>query len=449
MKKIFKVLTAIFALGLVILVGLHLFLQYGLTKTMREVVLPRVKAEMGIDARVGRLSLNVAGGVLHLEEVVVRNPDGFLLENLASIDRINIAVDVASLFIKDPIRVENVEVENVLVNVIRNKDGEINLQQLKQALPPSQAAPTQAEPAAQPAPAEKPAAEAPPKPLPEWWVQTLLCNATLRYIDFKIEEIDLALELSVNASGLSNSAGSQWGEVAVIGALGSEKTSFVTDLDLRLAPLTEPAAPSFDLTGKVMEIDPRILEKVYDKAGIRSAPFGLEPKLYCRAGTFQESTIGLEIPGIMFEEKLAKQLGGVSTIGSLRFSVPLEGPLNRPTADVQGALLGALGGNVASVLSSALKGLAGEAAGLDEAPATLGDAAVEALAKEVEEIGESETLKKVLKDLADGKSSDTNAPSSVSSDTLIDILGEHVDEIGEDEELKKELKNLGKFLFGK
>ena len=39
MKTSFKVLGAIMALGLVILLGLHLFLQYGLTKAMRDVVL--------------------------------------------------------------------------------------------------------------------------------------------------------------------------------------------------------------------------------------------------------------------------------------------------------------------------------------------------------------------------------------------------------------------------
>jgi hypothetical protein len=55
----------------------------------------------------------------------------------------------------------------------------------------------------------------------------------------------------------------------------------------------------------------------------------------------------------------------------------------------------------------------------------------------------------MLKDLAGGGSSDTNAPSPINSDALIDILGEQVEEIGGNEELKKELKNLGKFFFGK
>ena len=87
MKTTLKTLAAIFALGLVVLLGLHLFLQHGLTKTMREVVLPRIKAKTGIDARVGRLSINLPSGILYLDDVAVKNPDGFLLENLASVER--------------------------------------------------------------------------------------------------------------------------------------------------------------------------------------------------------------------------------------------------------------------------------------------------------------------------------------------------------------------------
>ncbi|HSR87858.1 MAG TPA: hypothetical protein VLL07_02795, partial [Pontiella sp.] len=88
MKTNFKVIGLVFGLGLVILIILQVFLQYGLTKTMRDVVLPRIRQETGIDVQVGRLSINLAGGRLLLKNVSVRNPEGFALENLASVDRI-------------------------------------------------------------------------------------------------------------------------------------------------------------------------------------------------------------------------------------------------------------------------------------------------------------------------------------------------------------------------
>lgn len=455
MKTTFKVLTAIFMLGLVILIGLHLFLQFGLTQSMQEVVLPRIKSETGIDVRVGRLSINLPNGILYLNDVAVKNPDGFLLENLAAVERVRIEVDLFSLLKQNPILVKSIEVENALLNVIRNKDGEINLNQL---VPPSPS-PAPVPEIEQPAPEREPEVAretipAPertePKTLPEVLIEMLQCRAKLRYVDFKLNELDIALDLSVIGSNLSTQRDPSvpWGEVAVIGSLGNKRTRFVTDLRMQLAPLADPQSPSFDLTGRIMEIDPRIMEEVYSKLGIRSAPFGLDPQIQCRNGRFQNSVVTLSLKDIVLEDKLADRLGGMASIGTLRFPVSIEGTLQEPTVDVERALYGALGGNVQTLLSSFLKGAAARETGLSEPPDDLTDSAVIVLGEHVDEIGESETITKVLQDLANGEASDTNTAAPLSSDTLIDILGEHVEEIGEDEELKSELKNLSKWLFG-
>ncbi len=438
MKTTFKVWVSIFGLGLVILLGLHLFLQFGLTKTMRDVVLPRIEAETGIRVEVGRLSLNVPNGTLYLKDVELRNPEGFLLENMVSIDRINVEVAVLSLLKQKPIRVKNIEVENALVNVIRNKDGEVNMSHRKEKPP---------EPPPGGEPSKSPSAEA---VLPELLIEALHCNAKVRYLDFKIDELDLVLELGLAGSNLSTckDPAAAWGELSLTGSLGSQRTRFVTDLKLRLAPVVDPETASFDLTGKVLEIDPRILAKVYSDLGIRSAPFALDPQIHCRKGLFSDSAITLNITDIVLEDKLADRVGGMASIKGLRFNVPIEGSLQDPEVDVRKVLRSALGGNSQLLLSAAARGAIAKELGLEEPPENLADAAIAVLAEQVDEIAESETIKEVLKDLAGGESSDTNAPSPISSDTLIDILGEQVDEIGENEELKGELKNLGKWLFG-
>jgi hypothetical protein len=456
MKTSFKVLAAIMALGLVILLCLHLFLQYGLTKTMREVVLPRIKAETGIDARVGRLSINLPSGILYLNDVAVKNPDGFLIENLASIDRIRLEVDLYSLLKQTPIIVNNIEVENALLNVVRNKDGEINLNQLRASPPapdgplPSPEYPVQ-EKVPDPGMESAPAQPAEAKPLPEVLLKGLTCNAKLRYLDFRLDQLEVILDLGVSGSSLSTQRDPSvpWGDIAVIGSLGNNRTRFITDLKIRMAPLADPAAPSFNLTGKVMEIDPRIMEEAYSKLGIRSAPFGLEPVLQCRDGWFEESAVSLNLRDIVLEDKLSDRLGGMASIGSLRFMVPVEGSLQEPVVDIQSAFQTALGGNARPLLESFLKGAAAKEAGLQESPETLTDAAVEVLGAQVDEIGESEAAKQALKDLVNGEPSATNTSSPISSDVLVDILGEQVEEIGENEEIKDELKSLGKWLFGK
>ena len=446
MKITLKVVGAVFGLGLVVLLGLHLFLQYGLTKTLREVVLPQIKAETGIDARVGRLSINLPNGLLYLNDVVIKNPDGFFLENLASVERVRLEVDLYSLLKQKPLRIKSVEVEQALLNVVRNSAGEINLNQLQPVRPPVEP-PLQTKypiPEQTPSPTEPMPVEE--KGLPEVLIESLYCRAKIRYVDFKLDELDIALDLGITGSNLSTQRDPSlpWGELAVIGSLGNQRNRFMTDLRLRLAPLIDLQTPSFDLTGKVMEIDPRMMKEAYSKLGIRSAPFGLDPALHCRGGWFENSEVVVELRDIVLEDKLAKRLGGMASIGSLRFPVPVEGSLQEPRLNVQAALSAAIGGNAQTLLTSFLSGMVSDEA----SSADLSDAAVEALAVEIEEIGESETVQQVLKDLANGTASDTNTPAPLSSDTLIDILGEQVEEIGENEELKSELKNLGKWLFG-
>ncbi len=419
MKTTFKVLGLVFALGAVALLGLHLFLQHGLTKMMRDVVLPRIKAEHGIDARVERLSINLPNGILYLKGVEVKNPEGFLLENLASVERVAVEVDLLSLLKRKPVLVKGIEVENALLNVIRNQDGEINLNQFMAAsasppdpVPATGKAPPEKVPdlGKEPTPAPKPE-EA--KPLPEVLVEAMQFRIKVRYLDLKPKPLDLALELNVVGVNLSTQRdpATPWGKVSIIGSLGNSRASFTTDLQLRLAPLVDPQVPSFDLTGRIMEIDPRIMDEAYSKLGIRSAPFGLEPSLHCRDGRFRDSAVAFNLTEIVLEDKLAKRLGGMATIDALRFPVPVEGSLQEPTVNIQQAISSALGGNVQTLMDSFLKRVAPEG-------------------------------------LAAGGVSATNAPVPLTSDTLIDILGEQVDEIGEDEELKNELKNIGKWLFG-
>ncbi|WP_372795850.1 hypothetical protein, partial [Pontiella sp.] len=103
MKSTFKVLGLMCGLGAVILIIFHVVMLFGLTKAMREVVLPRIKAETGIDARVGKLSIDVPKGMLYLDDVQLRNPEGFLLENMASVERINVKVNVKSMLLQQPL----------------------------------------------------------------------------------------------------------------------------------------------------------------------------------------------------------------------------------------------------------------------------------------------------------------------------------------------------------
>ena len=450
MKTTFKVIGTVFALGLVILIVLHVFLLYGLTRTMRKVVLPRIAQDTGIVIQVDRLSVNIVHGRLNLKGIAIRNPEGFLLENLAWVDRIEVEADMASLLWKKPVQIKHVTIHGALLNVIRNREGEVNLVKIQELIPDTLPPGTGIPIPVGPLPGETATEALDAAPLPEILIAEMDCRAKVRYLDFRLNQLDLSLDLVVSGSGLNTwrDPAAEWGTLAVNGSLGTDRTRFVTVLQMGLAPVTDLNALSFDLTGRIMEIDPAIMQEIYDRIGIRSAPFGLDTDLHCRDGFFSGSTLALNIKEIRLEEKLADKAGGMSSIEALRFPVPVEGSLQNPDVNVESALVQALGGNAKSLLNGFLTGVVIKEAGLEEPPENITDAAIEILGREVEEIGRSETAKRVLKDLADGPSSDTNAPAAQTSDVLIDLLGEQVDEIGENEGLKEDLKNLGRSLFG-
>jgi hypothetical protein len=397
----------------------------------------------------------MAGGRLELREISVKNPEGFLLEHLASVDRADLLVDIPSLLRRKGLLVRDIQVQNARVNVVRNQRGELNIEHVRGRLRSGEKGPEPA--SSEPIPPREPAPERPslppkePKPLPEVLVEALALHAQLCYLDLKLDNLELELNLEVRGGGLSTRRGSDvpWGHLTVKGALGDDASTFVTDLAATVAPVTDLQAPSFDLKGTILEIDPRVMEAAYDKLGFRMDPFGMGPSLRCRNGYFSDSSVRLEMEHIVFEDKLARRLGGVGSIDRLAFSVPVEGSLRSPEVNLEAAFLGAITGNASSLLNAIWRGVVQKETGGNPAPTTAAEAAVEVLADQVDEIGESETTQKVLKEIAKGVPSETNETVRIDTDALIDILGEKEDFIGENEEVKQLLKGLGRGLFGK
>lgn len=384
MKATYKVLFAVALLGVAILGALQLFLQFGLTETLRLAVLPRLKAETGIDATVERLSLNLANGKLHLSGVSVKNPAGFELDRLASIDRVDMDVDVTSLLKKRLMIVKNVRLENAVVNVVRNQAGEYNLDKLRERVPasrsPAPPQPTETPDEGSPPPSRKKR----PPPIPQLLVESADMKATIRYLDLKRDRLDLGLALRVEGRNVSTrkDPAQGWGDIRITGALENDTSSFATDVAIAVAPVRDLKNPSFDLKGTVMEIDPRVVDEMYSRLGIRTAPFGVTPDLSCRAGVFKNSRVSLDLADIVFEDKLARRLGGVASVDSLRFPVPVGGTLAEPRVDVVQALLSAVGANAPVLIDSFLKAF-------------------------------SSPAKNAPKGLADGDASDTNSGSAL------------------------------------
>src|SRR5690606_22665141 len=156
--------------------------------------------ETGIDVQVGGLSINLANGFLYLKDLEVKNPPGFLLENLATVGRVTVEVDISSMFRQKPIRINHIEEENVWLNEVRNKACNIDVDYLQSEHSPPAGpskgiglpAPDHAPDSVPPAPSSGPTSVQ-TKPLPEVLIKTMQCNARVRYLDLKLNQLDLAL----------------------------------------------------------------------------------------------------------------------------------------------------------------------------------------------------------------------------------------------------------------
>jgi len=431
MKKMLKILLVVFSLGVVALIGLHFFLQYGLTNTMRKVVLPRIEEETGIRATIGDLSINLPKGTLNLWDVAIKNPKGFVLDDAAKVDHILIKIDFWALLTADKIKIEKIAVHDALVNVIRNKEGDLNLKAFEK---PERAKPkTEQEKRAK--------KEKLKRDWPEILITDLACNATIKYLDFKLNELDLSLDLTLTGDHISTvkTPNTRWGNLFLVGGVGSEKSKFSTDLWMKIAPIRDPNSLSFDLTGRVMELDPRMLDKIYKKLKVKSMPFGVNPDLYVRENKFEHSKVYFELNNITFEKSLSEHLGDMASIESLKMPIPVRGTLQKPKFNVQQAFLDSVNPNSESILKAFLQGKLD----LEKPPEDITDASVEFLGKKVDEIGENEALKKLIKDVVNKEtSSGSNASSAVTSDAVINALAEGVDKKQKHKASKEALKAL-------
>jgi len=433
MKKLLKILFTILSLGIISLIGLHFFLQHGLTNTMQNIVLPRIEKETGIRATIQNLSINLLKGTLNLREVAIKNPEGFVLDDAAKIDHILVRIDFWALLTTDQIKIEDIEIKNALLNVIRNPQGQINLKEFeKETLslePTSQGEKTTGIDTTQ---TEKKEEEA----LPEILIRALHINATVKYLDFKLNELDLSLQLKLVGDHISTlkTPNTRWGNLALVGSAGSKKSRFITNLKMKLAPINDPNRLSFDLSGKVMEIDQRMLDKLYEKLNIKSMPFGINPDVHIRENQFTNSKLNLELNNITFTHHSSKH---VINIDNLTLPIPVKGTLKNPKIDLQEALKTSMNSNSKSILKAFLQ----NELNLENTPEDITDAGVDLLGKKVDKIGENEALKKLLKDVANQKSS-SNAQAVITTDSLIDITSDEIDKNKKHKEATKALKEL-------
>lgn len=337
MKILLKILVGLVVAIIFILFCLQIFLNHGLNPVVQQ-ALPQISKRAGTDIGLGDLSINLFGGALRAEKLTVANPPGFEPPNIISLDKAVLDVSLPALLGR-VVRVSDVRVDNAVFMLVRNAAGRVNLQQLleqqRQQNPATNRPPQTAE--NQPAKPTETPDKTEPVELPKFQLDRLAFSTLFEYVDYKTDNqkpLKLGLDLNLDAAGIvtfGDLPEAQWGTLAITGGAHNNPDTFVIDIQNKVAPLTDPALPSFRTDGQIVSVNLEELGSVADEIGITSRKVDLTLKLIVDKGVFQKgSELVATAHDARLTGKLQKKYKHVKLLPDLSITIPVSGTLAKP-----------------------------------------------------------------------------------------------------------------------
>ena len=345
MKRLLKFIVGLIVVLVIVLVGLQLFLNHGLNPAVQK-ALPEVSKRVGVDVAVGDVSLNLFGGSIVADSVRIANPKGFKERDVFTLERTVLDVGLLALT-KGILEVSEATVKDAWLTLVRNGEGDVNVAVIREGLPqpePTEEPQTPAEPQAPESP-ETPAEPSAPAEMPKVQINQLAFNTRFGFVDYKTDKPEpnrVSLDLALKATDIATfgeRAESEWGRVAISGSLHDKPEAFVTDIQARVAPLSEPLLASFTATGNIMAIDMRELGKLSDEIGVASQSVDITLNLTVRDGAF---IAGSELVAALHDAELVgdlkKKHDGVKLPPEISLTIPVSGTLAKPIISIQQAI---------------------------------------------------------------------------------------------------------------
>lgn len=332
-----KLLIAVVALVVLVVLGLQLFLQYGLTEALKKYILPAAKERLQVDAALEGVSVNLLAGSFTLRGLQVINPSGFQEPTMLALRRCRVKIGIPALFRGGLTEIRKAELKNASLTVERNKAGALNIAPLLSQL-------AQAEPAAAPPAAATSMPPAASKTLPDIIIKMLEIKTLFRYIDHQLlaEPFRLALELRVQMKDIANYGNEEVlsGSLNVQGILRIAEQQCAFDLQGRIAPIIDPQRLSCELSGSMQEIDLQAFEPLIGQYGITGGTVHGTAAILCHQGRFDpdKSLLRLTFNQIQVSAEKQAQIPGGRLPKSLQLVVPLKGTLNHPEIDLGGLI---------------------------------------------------------------------------------------------------------------
>lgn len=354
MKK--KILLAVlFAALLAAGVCWQVILESGLNSAIREYAAPAFQKKTGAALEVRRARVRLLSGSALLEGVAMGNPAGFDEPAVLEIGECNVQVGLAGLARGGIERVKNLAVKKAVLTIVRNAEGERNLQKLAQSFAARRGTggrSAEKENGGEQAPAPKQASA------PRLHLAGAVVQGRVVYIDHAPgqlpgapagegdgEPFSIALDVGVRMKDVATfgEAGSMNGSVALKANLASSPSDCVVLAFGKVAPLIDPNRPTFDLDGKFDKVALKHFKPYLEGSYVEDGSASGEFNLVCREGRFdpEESRLILAIEKPTLSAALRRQFGGASP-EKMKITAPIGGTVQAPEIDFKDAVKKAL-----------------------------------------------------------------------------------------------------------
>jgi hypothetical protein len=324
MKKLLLKLLGIIVIVLIILmVGLHIFLQVRLTDILKKAAIPEAEKALGVDISLGHADLNIFRGSLSLSDLQVGNPSAFQEPSVFAMESCDLDVNMIPLLGK-VVEISKASLENAIITIVRSAENEVNAVTIQKQVQTQFPAAEQTSEKDAPKTTDQ---STEPGEIPALVLGDLDITLLTRYVDHKISTnvFELGLNTTIKANNVRTigSVEDEWGTFVLNTHLTNNADLFVTDLKCRIAPITNPLTASFDIEGSIKAIDMKALDAYAEDIGIRSESLSLTVKLKCRNGVFDRpnSPITLTFHKPQPAGKLARKLKHFPTLEF--FAIPL------------------------------------------------------------------------------------------------------------------------------
>lgn len=333
-----KTLLTIAILLVAAIIGLQLFLAYGLTDSLRKWVLPMAKERWNLDVTIERVSVNLLGGSLAIHGVQILNPPGFDDPAMITMQRFKLTIGLTALFRGGIAKIEKATIRDASLSVIRNRDGAVNIAPAFETF----------HAAISNAPASAPGTAGPPAPvqkIPDFVIKQMEVKTGIQYADHKISEppFRLSLYLQLNLKDIANYGRDDVmsGTINLLGHVLASDRKCAFDLNGRIAPIKDPTRMSFDLTGSIQTIDLKNFPELARRCGFEKGLVSGTMTLYCQQGLFdsEKSVLHLAFSQVKLTKEQQAQFSGITFPETFKALVPIKGTLTNPQIDVREAFM--------------------------------------------------------------------------------------------------------------